>query len=257
MTPLLLAKVGGKVVEEPAALAAFVRHFAAVPVPKILVHGGGRTATDVATRLGIESRMVEGRRLTHADALDVITMVYGGLISRRLVAHLQAAGTNAVGLTGADLDLIRARQRPVGNIDWGFVGDVAHVNADGLRALLATGATPVFAAITHDGAGQLLNTNADTIAAEVAAALAPHYDVTLAYCFEHPGVMRSLAEPDALIARLTPDDYAHLRADGTIQAGMVPKLDNGFRALAAGARVVVCRSDQLQHARPRGTWLER
>ncbi|SDM42797.1 acetylglutamate kinase [Catalinimonas alkaloidigena] len=242
--------------EEPDALQELIAHFAAIPGKKVLVHGGGRTATDVAGRLGLESRMVQGRRITDADTLDVITMVYGGLISRKVVAQLQAAGVNAVGLTGADLNLIRARKRPVGEIDWGFVGDVESVNGDGLHALLETGAVPVFAAITHDGHGQLFNTNADTIAAELAAALSAYYDVTLAYCFEHPGVMRDLNDPNSLVAELTSARYRTLKDDGTIKEGMLPKLDNGFRALAKGAQhVVVCKSDQLQFQQPQGTWL--
>ena len=191
---LTIVKVGGKIVETPETLQALLRQFSALKGLKILVHGGGRTATEVAAQLNIPTQMVDGRRITDEEMLRVVTMVYGGLVNKQVVAQLQACGVNALGLTGADMDVIRShRRQPVGGVDFGFVGDVDRVDADRLSQLLDSGITPVVAPLTHNGQGSLLNTNADTMAAEVAKALAERYDVTLVYCFEHAGV---LAEAD-------------------------------------------------------------
>lgn len=243
---LSVVKVGGRIVEEEASLDRLLDDFAAVPGPKVLVHGGGRTATDLAARLGIATRMVAGRRVTDAPMLDVATMVYGGLVNKRVVARLQARGTDAVGLTGADMDLVRSHRRPAGEVDFGHVGDVDRVDADRLVSLFRLGVVPVLAPLTHDGAGGLLNTNADTIASEVAKALAGRYDVTLVYCFEHGGVLARADDEGSVIPRLDRAAFRALVADGTIGGGMVPKIENGLAAVEAGVgRVVVTRADRL------------
>ena len=197
---LTVVKVGGKIVETPHSLELLLQGFARLDGPKVLVHGGGRTATDMATRLGIETHMVEGRRITDEAMLRVVSMVYGGLVNKNVVARLQAAGVNALGLTGADMDIIRSHRRPVRDgIDFGFVGDVDRVDGARLAALVRSGITPVMAPLTHDGEGHLLNTNADTIAGEAAKALAKHFEVTLMYCFEKKGVLRDADDDDSVI----------------------------------------------------------
>lgn len=236
---LTLIKVGGKIVEEEATLHRLLDDFAAIEGRKVLVHGGGRSATKLAERLGIESRMVNGRRITDAETLKVVTMVYGGLVNKNIVAGLQARGVNALGLTGADMDVIRSVKRPVKDIDYGFVGDVKQVNAALLGDLIAKGVVPVMAPLTHDGEGHMLNTNADTIAGETAKALATLFDVTLVYCFEKKGVLRDERDDDSVIPVLTPAEFKQLVADGVIQGGMIPKLENSFEALEAGVSEVV------------------
>lgn len=202
--PLTVIKVGGAVVEDEAQLTRLINDFSAIPGRKVLVHGGGRRATKVAAALGIESKMVDGRRITDADMLEVVTMVYGGLVNKNIVARLQAQGVNALGLTGADIDVIRSHKRPLKNgIDYGFVGDVDRANGQMLSKLIEEGITPVMAPLTHDGNGNILNTNADTIAATTATALAPFYDVTLVYCFEKPGVLSNPDDDSSVIANIT------------------------------------------------------
>ena len=236
--PLTVIKVGGAVVENDGSLDSLLRGFAAVEGRKVLVHGGGRRATAVAASLGIESRMVGGRRVTDGDMLDVVTMVYGGLVNKNVVARLQALGVDALGLTGADMDVIRSHKRPVKDVDYGFVGDVERVDGAKLARLIEAGVTPVMAPLTHDGRGRMLNTNADTIAAETAKALAADYDVTLVYCFEKPGVLADPDDDSSLIPVITRQDFARLAADGTVAGGMLPKLENAFTAISAGvARV--------------------
>ena len=236
--PLTVIKVGGAVVENDGSLDSLLRGFAAVEGRKVLVHGGGRRATAVAASLGIESRMVGGRRVTDGDMLDVVTMVYGGLVNKNVVARLQALGVDALGLTGADMDVIRSHKRPVKDVDYGFVGDVERVDGAKLARLIEAGVTPVMAPLTHDGRGRMLNTNADTIAAETAKALAADYDVTLVYCFEKPGVLADPDDDSSLIPVITRQDFAGLAADGTVAGGMLPKLENAFAAISAGvARV--------------------
>lgn len=236
---LTLIKVGGKIVEEEATLQALLSDFAAIEGRKVLVHGGGRSATKLATRLGIESQMVNGRRITDAETLKIVTMVYGGLVNKNIVARLQACGVNALGLTGADMDVIRSVKRPVKDVDYGFVGDVERVDATLLGDLIAKGVVPVMAPLTHDGCGNMLNTNADTIAGETAKALAQLFDVTLVYCFEKRGVLRDENDDDSVIPQITRADFEQLVADGVVQGGMIPKLENAFEALRAGVSQVI------------------
>ena len=238
---LTVVKVGGKIVETPHSLELLLQGFARLEGPKVLVHGGGRTATDMATRLGIETRMVEGRRITDEAMLRVVSMVYGGLVNKNLVARLQAMGINAIGLTGADMDVIRSHKRPLKDgIDFGFVGDVDRADGQRLRSLIDSGIVPVMAPLTHDGKGNILNTNADTIAAETAKALAPYYDVTLTYCFEKKGVLARPDDDDSVIPTITRADFARYVADGTIAGGMIPKIENALDAISQGvARVVI------------------
>lgn len=236
---LTVIKVGGKIVEEEATLCKLLDDFAAIDGYKVLVHGGGRSATKLAAQLGIESRMVNGRRITDAETLKVVTMVYGGLVNKNIVAGLQARGINALGLTGADMNVIRSAKRPVKEVDYGFVGDVKQVNADFLGDLIHKGVVPVMAPLTHDGAGNLLNTNADTIAGETAKALAALFDVTLVFCFEKKGVLRDENDDDSVIPQITPDDFERYVAEGVIQGGMIPKLENSFEALHAGVSEVI------------------
>lgn len=242
MNKLTIIKVGGKIVEEPASLQRLLDDFAAIDGPKVLVHGGGRSATKIAAQLGIESQMVNGRRITDAPMLQVVTMVYGGLVNKNIVAGLQARNINAVGLSGADMNVILSDKRPVKDIDYGFVGDVKQVDGKRLAALLNDGIIPVMAPLTHDGNGNMLNTNADTIAAETAKGLAPYFDVTLIYCFEKKGVLRDENDDDSVITEITPQQFKQLVEQGIIQGGMIPKLENAFQAINAGVKQVVITS---------------
>lgn len=246
MPSLTLIKVGGKIVEEASSLQRLLTDFAAISGHKLLVHGGGRSATRIAEQLGIESRMVDGRRITDAETLRVVTMVYGGLVNKNIVAGLQARGVNALGLTGADMDVIRSVKRPVKDIDYGYVGDVERVDARLLGDLIARGVVPVMAPLTHDGAGNLLNTNADTIASETARALAARFNVTLVYCFEKKGVLRDPDDEDSVIPSLNRRSFEALTADGTIAGGMIPKIENALAAIEAGVkRVIITRADAI------------
>ena len=243
-TPILnkitVLKVGGAVVENPESLAQLICDFAAIESPKVLVHGGGRSATAMATRLGIETQMVEGRRVTDDEMLRVVTMVYGGLVNKNIVAQLQAAGVNALGLTGADMDIIRSHKRPLKNgIDYGWVGDVDRADGHRLATLLREGITPVIAPLTHNGEGRLLNTNADTMAQTVACALAPYFQVTLRFAFEKRGVMREPDDAESLIPHITENDFINLRNEGIVSGGMLPKLENAFEAIRQGVTQVV------------------
>lgn len=239
MKKLTIIKVGGKIVEEPETLARLLADFSAIEGPKILVHGGGRSATALATRLGIESKMVNGRRITDAEMLQVVTMVYGGLVNKNIVAGLQAHDVNALGLTGADLNVLRSEKRPVKDIDYGFVGDVKQANSTILAQLLEKGVVPVMAPLTHDGQGHLLNTNADTIAGETAKALVDYFDVTLIYCFEKKGVLLNADDDDSVIPHLDRATFDRYIREGIIQGGMIPKLENSFQALDTGVKRVV------------------
>jgi len=241
---LTIVKVGGAVVEDEAQLTQLLRDFTAIEGAKILVHGGGRRATRMAERLGIETKMVEGRRITDADMLEVVTMVYGGLVNKHVVARLQAMGTDAIGLTGADGDIIRSERRPVTTIDYGFVGDVKKADGQKLARFIEAGLTPVIAPLTHDGQGNMLNTNADTMASETARGLAALYDVTLIFAFEKAGVLSRPDDDTSVISSITAADYERLKADGTISGGMLPKIANALDAIRAGVERVVITSAQ-------------
>ncbi len=236
---LTIIKVGGNVVEEEISLKSLLKDFSRIAGNKILVHGGGKTATILSAKLGLESVQVDGRRITDVETLKVVTMVYAGLVNKNIVAGLQALGNNAIGLTGADLDLIRAAKRPVGEIDYGFVGDINYVNYQALNELLNNGAIPVVAPITHDGHGQLLNTNADTIASELAVAMCFDYEVRLIFCFEKNGVLMNESDEHSKISEITPELFEQLKSEGTVTGGMIPKLSDGFKALQRGVGVVV------------------
>lgn len=238
---LTIVKVGGAVVEDEQQLAQLLRDFSVIPGRKVLVHGGGRRATKVAERLGIETHMVGGRRITDADMLEVVTMVYGGLVNKQVVARLQATGVNALGLTGADADVIRSHKRPLKDgIDYGFVGDVDVADGAMLSRLIEAGIVPVMAPLTHNGDGCLLNTNADTIASETAKALADFYDVTLIFSFEKKGVLRNPDDDESVIPTITRSDFERYRSDGTISGGMLPKIENALSAVEAGvSRVII------------------
>ena len=246
MQQLTIIKVGGKIVEEPDTLAALIADFARIPGLKLLVHGGGRSATRLATQLGIEQKMVDGRRITDADTLRIVTNVYGGHVNKNIVTSLQAEGINAIGLTGADMDIIRSHRRPAGEIDYGFVGDVDRVDAQAIARLLDAGLVPVIAPLSHDGHGSMLNTNADTIASEVARALAPLFDTTLTFCFEKPGVLADENDDTSVIKKIDRATYQQLRDRNIIAGGMIPKLDNAFKALNSGVKeVIITKADAI------------
>lgn len=246
MDKLTIIKVGGKIVEEEATLRKLLQDFSALEGYKILVHGGGRSATKIASQLGIESQMVEGRRITDAETLKVVTMVYGGLVNKNIVAGLQSLNVNALGLTGADMNLIRSEKRPVTTVDYGYVGDVKEVNATLLVSLIKQGIVPVLAPLTHDKEGNMLNTNADTIAGETAKALATSFDVTLVYCFEKKGVLRDENDDHTLIPLINRNTFTQLVTEGIIQGGMIPKLENSFQAIEAGVKeVIITKADAI------------
>lgn len=247
MEKITVIKVGGAVVEDEAQLTQLLQDFSAIEGRKVLVHGGGRRATKVAAQLGIETQMVNGRRITDASMLEVVTMVYGGLVNKNVVARLQAQGIDALGLTGADIDVIRSHKRPLKNgVDYGFVGDVDRADGDKLHTLIEAGIVPVMAPLTHDGMGNILNTNADTIAGETAKALAKHYDVTLVFCFEKKGVLSNPDDDESVIPTITRADFDRYVAGGTISGGMIPKIENAFNAIDAGVgRVVITRADSI------------
>lgn len=244
--PLTVVKVGGKIVEEESSLKRLLKDFAAIEGHKVLVHGGGRSATAIAAKLGIESVMVDGRRVTDAETLKVVAMVYGGLVNKTIVAQLQAIDINALGLTGADMNYMLSVKRPVGEVDYGFVGDVKSVNAGLLAELIAKDIVPVLAPLTHDKKGNLLNTNADTIAGETAKALARYFDVTLIYCFEKKGVLRDEQDDDSVIPEINKASFAKYVAGGGINGGMIPKLENAFQAIDAGvSQVIITKADAI------------
>ena len=238
MTTVL--KIGGNVLNAPPTLARALDYFASLPGPAVLVHGGGRRASEVVREMGREPLMIDGRRITDAPTLEIVTMVYAGLINKQVVAQLQARGCQAIGLSGADGNSVLAVKRPVREIDYGYAGDVTGVNGELLAGLFDLGLRPVLCPITHDRRGQLLNTNADTIANETATALAQDgHAVSLRYCFELQGVLRDIDDTTSVITEMNPESYAELKAEGVIAGGMIPKLDNAFAAVAAGVREVV------------------
>jgi len=241
MKSLYIIKIGGNVIDNSENLYHFLKDFTALDGHKILVHGGGKVATTISEQMGIEAHLVDGRRITDIETLRVVTMVYAGLINKNIVAQLQRFGTNAIGLTGADGNFIKAVKRPVKTIDYGFVGDLneTSVNAQNISNLMEAGFTPAFCALTHDGEGQMLNTNADTIASALAVALSPYYETTLIYCFEKKGVLQDIDDEDSLIRDINPARYEELKKEQIIHSGMLPKLDNAFTAIACGVNAVV------------------
>lgn len=243
---LTIIKVGGKIVENSESLNSLLKDFAVVEGKKLLVHGGGRSATQMAARLGVETKMVDGRRITDEAMLEVVTMVYGGLVNKRIVAGLQALGIDAVGLTGADMNIVLSDKRKVSVVDYGWVGDVKRVNAEAVATLIESGCCPVVAPLTHDGCGHMLNTNADTMAGEMAKAMAAHYDVTLMFCFEKPGVLADENDDSSLIPTITPAVLDDLKRRGVVSGGMIPKLDNAIACVSAGVEsVVITQADRI------------
>ena len=241
---LTVVKIGGNVIDNAEALDAFVHDFACLSSPKILVHGGGKLATHLSQRLGIETRMVQGRRITDRETLDVVTMVYAGLVNKTIVAKLQAEGCNAVGLSGADANVIPATKRNPEPVDYGYVGDIHadEVNVSFIKTLLDSGITPVFCALTHDGKGSMLNSNADSVASSVAVSMSKKMPVDLIFCFELLGVMRNIEDEDSLVPEIDEAVYARLREEGIVQKGMIPKIDNAFSAIRQGVERVVIKS---------------
>lgn len=244
--PLFVVKIGGNIIDDEAKLAAFLTSFAALQGKKILIHGGGKLATRLAEEMKIPQQLVDGRRITDAETLKVVTMVYAGYINKNIVAQLQARGSNAIGLSGADGNAIQAHKRVHPTMDYGFVGDVDQVNAGLLKSLLDQDLAIVLAPITHDKQGLLLNTNADTIAQETAKGLSGHYDVQLIYSFEKSGVLLDANDDSTVIASITPSYYLQLKGEQKIFAGMIPKLDNAFAALQSGVKkVIIGKAEQL------------
>jgi len=237
-TPLTLIKIGGNIIDNPSELEQFLSDFSKIEGLKVLVHGGGKSATKMAQSVGLVPQMVDGRRITDAPMLDIAVMIYAGQINKNIVARLQANNTNAVGFTGADGNLILSEKRNHPTIDYGFVGDVKNINTDLLQKLLSLEITPVFCAITHDKKGQLLNTNADTIASELSIALSEVFEVTLNYCFEKPGVLYDSEDDSSVIAAMDTVLYSKLKEEGAIHSGMIPKLDNCFNSLSKGVQKI-------------------
>ncbi len=235
---LSIVKIGGNVIEHPYQLKTFLALFTGMEGLKILVHGGGRKVTDLGAQLGIEAQMIGGRRITDTAALELAVMVYGGLVSKSVTAQLQGLGCNAIGLSGADGNAIRAHLRPVKTIDYGWAGDIEGINRPLISGLLQSGLIPVFCALTHDGKGQLFNTNADTIASELAIGMSPEFDTTLYYCFENKGVLKDRSEQDSFIPHINETSYAELLAGKIIAEGMLPKMENCFHALRQGVQRV-------------------
>lgn len=249
---ITVVKIGGNVIDNEEALAQFVRDFASVPSPKILIHGGGKLATRLAEKLEIPTTMVEGRRVTDAATLEVVTMVYAGLLNKRIVAMLQAEGCNALGFSGADGNMIPAQRRNPEPLDYGFVGDIeaSKINTELLRTLIESGITPIFCAITHDTKGTLLNSNADSVASAVAVAASTIATTDLVFCFEKQGVLRDVEDETSVIPLITRADYPTLRSEGIISKGMIPKIDNAFRAIDEGvASVTIKHSEQLNNTK--------
>ncbi|UII23654.1 acetylglutamate kinase [Fulvivirga ligni] len=252
---LTIVKIGGNVIDDPEMLQTVLKEFGQLEGAKLLVHGGGKIASDISKRLKIPTQMVDGRRITDAATLEVVTMVYGGLVNKNVIAILQSYGTDAIGLTGADANTIPANKRPVNDIDYGFVGDIdtSHINTERLSYLIDGGLVPVFCALTHDNQGHLLNTNADTMASSLAIALSEGYDTELIYCFEKNGVLLDVEDDNTLIRELNYLHFQQLKDDGVIHQGMIPKLDNAFLAKRQGVNVTVKHA--LNLTSPLGTSL--
>jgi len=255
MKKLIIVKIGGKMIDDQEKLNRILDAFAAVPDHKILVHGGASQSDEVLAKLGIEKVKIDGRRITDKATLDVCVMVYAGLLNKQVVADLSKRGVTALGMSGADLNSIECVKRPVGKIDYGYVGDFKNVNADALVGLLNQGIAPVFSAITHDNQGQLLNTNGDTIAAGLANALAEHFEVELQFVFDRDGVVVFEDEKEVVISHMNPDKFKEMIASGDIKDGLIPKLENGFEALQNGIQSVRMGSPEIMINEHSGTKL--
>lgn len=244
MKAVTIVKIGGNVIDSPEALSAFLADFARLEGPKVIVHGGGKEATRLSAALGVETTMIDGRRVTDRDTLDIVTMVYAGLINKRIVAMLQSLGCNAIGLCGADGNVIPARRRKPEPVDYGYVGDIdpTRINAALISRLIEDGICPVFCAITHDKKGSLLNSNADSVASAVAVAVSSFAPSRLVFCFEKAGVLADVDDPDSVIPLITPANYATLRESGAISKGMIPKIDNAMLATRSGVESVTIKS---------------
>jgi acetylglutamate kinase len=236
---ITVVKIGGHVIDDDQALNSFLKEFSAISGLKVLIHGGGKVATTIAKQIGIPQTMIEGRRVTDAETLKVITMVYGGLVNKKIVASLQSLGIPSLGVTGADSDLIRSKKRSTIPIDYGFVGDVEKVNFSALDHWISQGLVPVVAPLTHDGQGQILNTNADSIATAIAVSLSQKYEVTLFYAFEKKGVLMDVSDESTAIPEMNFEFYQKLRAEKKIFEGMIPKLDNAFLSIRSGVTQVI------------------
>jgi acetylglutamate kinase len=255
-SPLQIVKIGGNVIDDEVGLASFLAKFAAIKGPKILVHGGGKIATSMADSMGIKSLLIEGRRVTDAASLRIVTMVYAGWINKSIVASLQALHCNAMGLTGPDGGFVVAKKRSSEPIDYGFVGDIEFIKASELAELLSSGFSLVFAPITADTAGQLLNTNADTMAQALAIALSEHFDITLTYCFEKQGVLLNPEDDASVISHIKQADFQRLKADGIVSLGMIPKLENALKAISLGVcNVRLCHANDVSKPE-KGTLIE-
>jgi acetylglutamate kinase len=230
-TKLTVIKIGGEIINNPEQLQAFLADFSHLNEPKVLVHGGGKIATALSAKLGIETRMQEGRRITTKENLEVVTMVYAGLINKNITASLQSQQCNAIGLSGADASVIVASKRPSKPLDYGYVGDIQSINSKVIDTFVQSQMVPVFSAICHDGKGQLLNTNADTIATEIAIAMSEKYDTELIYCFDKKGVLMDVNDDDSVVGKINTDVYRNLREQKVIHDGMLPKMENAFHAL--------------------------
>lgn len=241
MDKLFVVKIGGNVINNEENLSSFLQSFASVKSPKILVHGGGKIATKIGEQLGIKSNYINGRRITDDDTIDLVTMVYGGLVNKKIVAQLQARGCNAIGLTGADANIIPATRRPVKEIDYGWAGDINNdeLIINNLEVIIESGITPVFAPLTHDGQGHILNTNADTIASSLAVALSKDYDVRLIYSFEKKGVLENVEDGNSVIRNINKEKYRQLLQEKKLFEGIIPKIDNAFAAIDAGVKEVL------------------
>jgi acetylglutamate kinase len=246
--PLYIIKIGGNIIDEPASLDQFLLDFSKINFPKILVHGGGKIATQLAEKMGVETIMCDGRRITDKPTLDIVTMVYGGLINKNIVAKLQSLNTNAIGLTGADGGSVISHKRPVKDIDYGLVGDIQKVDSKIINALINIGLVPIFAPLTADKNGQILNTNADTMAQAIAVNLSELYETNLIYCFEKNGVLANPDDDKSLISNLNYTLFQTLKNEGNINKGMIPKLDNAFKAIDEGVRkVTICNAKYLNN----------
>lgn len=243
---LTIVKIGGNIVDHPSSLEQFLKDYHSIPGAKVLVHGGGKIASVLSKKMGIEPMMFEGRRITDSDTLKIVTMVYGGLVNKNIVAQLQSLGTNALGLTGADGNIILSHKRVHPSIDFGYVGDIDHVDGRKIQSLIQAGFCPIFAPLTHDLEGSMLNTNADTVASEIAIALSPYYRVQFFYCFEKKGLLKDINDDNSSLPHITLDEIQALKENGTIVEGMIPKVDNISNAIKRGVdKVRLCHAEDI------------